>query len=76
MFKPQFKLESYDELISSEQDIISGTDERLFSDTNIIEVPLTAMHSFKNHPICVREDEELDDLCESILKNGILHPAS
>ncbi len=41
---------------------------------NFITVSISCLKEFKNHPFNVREDEELDELAESIKANGILHP--
>ena len=39
------------------------------------DIPLDQLHEFKNHPFHVVDDEAMDELVESIKKNGILTPA-
>lgn len=41
----------------------------------IIQVDITKLHSFKDHPFRVREDNDMDDLVKSIRENGVLEPA-
>ena len=40
-----------------------------------IEMSLTKMHDFKNHPFKVVDDEDMYHLAESIRENGVLNPA-
>jgi len=37
-------------------------------------LPVTALHSFKDHPYKVQDNEEMDALVDSILANGIMSP--
>ncbi|MDY3747250.1 MAG: hypothetical protein SOZ97_11010 [Lachnospiraceae bacterium] len=53
------KLTSYNELLG----ISEKTDECM---DKVIEVPLTEVHSFKNHPFHVLDDEKMADTVESI----------
>ncbi len=41
---------------------------------DIIRLPLTAMHSFKNHPFRVLQDEKMAETVESIRMYGVLVP--
>ncbi len=54
--------------INSFADLIGG------DEYEINNVPLTDLHSFKNHPFKVIDDEKMDELVESIKKNGVLTP--
>ena len=38
------------------------------------KLPVTKLHSFKDHPYKVQDDEEMDALVESIRENGIMSP--
>ena len=58
----KIKMPTLDELMG-----ISGEE-------NSTELDLNKIHSFANHPFKVVDDEEMDDLVESIKKNGILVP--
>lgn len=54
-------LQSFDSLIGEEQAV-----------TNI---PIDKLHSFKNHPFKVVDDDKMQELVSSIRENGILNPA-
>jgi ParB family chromosome partitioning protein len=41
-----------------------------------IYVPIEKLHSFKNHPFKVLDDEKMQDLVDSIKENGVLVPAT
>ena len=43
-------------------------------DEQIIEMPLEIIYSFASHPFKVRDDEEMHDLVDSIIKHGQLYP--
>ena len=60
--RQKIKLTSYDELLGVNKD---GT----------IEVEISRLHSFKNHPFKVVDDEKMNELAESIKLNGVLSPA-
>lgn len=59
----KIKLTSYDELL--------GADNQVGS----MEVPLSELYNFKNHPFKVEDDEKMEELVESIKQNGVLSPA-
>ncbi|ERK47501.1 ParB/RepB/Spo0J family partition protein [Faecalitalea cylindroides] len=40
----------------------------------VMKIPIDEIHSFKNHPFHVRQDEEMQKLIDSVLENGILIP--
>lgn len=40
----------------------------------VIKIPIDEIHSFKNHPFHVRQDEEMQKLIDSVQENGILIP--
>ena len=54
--------------INSFADLIGG------DEYEINNVPLTDLHSFKNHPFKVIDDDKMDELVESIKKSGVLTP--
>ena len=64
----KIKLASYDDMFGSanENEVISGGD--------IKEIPLTELHTFKDHPFSVIEDEKMTETVESIKKYGVLVP--
>ena len=38
------------------------------------EIPVSELHSFKNHPFQVKDDESMQALCDSIREYGVLSP--
>lgn len=40
----------------------------------VMKIPIDEIHSFKNHPFHVRQDEEMQKLIDSVQENGILMP--
>lgn len=62
-------LTSVDELFSTEENRIDATLEK------IVEVPLTELFSFKDHPFKVIDNEAMIDTSESVKQYGVLVPA-
>lgn len=63
------KLASVDDLFSTEE---SRATENL---EKVMEIPLTELHAFKNHPFKVRDDEAMMETADSIRQYGVLVPA-
>ena len=63
------KLASVDDLFSTEE---SRADEKR---EKIIEIPLTELHPFKDHPFKVIDNEAMFDTAESVKQYGVLVPA-
>ena len=61
----KIKLTSYEELLSGEEVTVTIT-------KNIVQVPIEQLHSFKNHPFHVNDDEAMEELVESVKQEGIL----
>lgn len=57
------KLQSYEDIFGEET-------------TDIREISIDKLCPFPNHPYSIPDNEELDQLTESIRRNGILHPLS
>ena len=57
------KLQSYEDIFGEEI-------------TDIRELPIEKLQPFPNHPYSIPDNEELEQLTESIRRNGILHPLS
>ena len=53
-------------------DDLFGNNE--ISNEQILEVSITDLHPFKNHPFKVIQDEKMDELVESIKERGVLVP--
>lgn len=62
------KLTSIDDLFSTEE---SRADEQR---EKIVEIPLSELHPFENHPFKVVNDEKMQDTAESIREHGVLVP--
>ena len=59
----KIKLTSYDELLGVE------------NQEGCIEVSISELHNFNNHPFKVKDDDKMEELIESIKQNGVLTPA-
>lgn len=59
------KLSSYDELFGAKAPVASD---------QIVNVTLSELHTFKNHPFHVNDDKEMEELAESIREHGVLIP--
>jgi len=61
-------LPSYDEIFQTEETRIEASQEK------VIDIPLTELHPFRNHPFKVTDDESMLETAESITKHGVLVP--
>ena len=64
----KLNLTSYDEIFQTEENRIEATQEK------VIDIPLTELHPFKNHPFKVTDDESMLETADSITKHGVLVP--
>ncbi len=58
-----------DDLFSSEESRADAKRER------VVELPLTELHPFNNHPFKVMDDDKMQDTAKSIREHGVLVPA-
>lgn len=63
------KLASVDDLFSTEESRAAENLEK------VMEIPLTELHTFKNHPFKVRDDEAMMETADSVRQYGVLVPA-
>ena len=63
------KLASVDDLFSAEESRAAENLEK------VMEIPLTELHAFKNHPFKVRDDAAMMETADSIRQYGVLVPA-
>ena len=63
------KLASVDDLFSTEESRVDENREK------IIEIPLTELHPFKDHPFKVIDNEAMLETAESVKQYGVLVPA-
>lgn len=65
--KKEIQLTSYDELLGIDETVDPRMDK-------VIEVPLTDLYAFQNHPFKVLDDEKMEETAESIRNYGVLNP--
>ena len=65
----KIELASVDDLFSTEASRTDAQREK------VLEVPLSELHPFKNHPFQVRDDEAMLETAESVRQYGVLVPA-
>lgn len=58
-----------DDLFSTEKSRSNANRER------VVELPLSELHPFRNHPFKVVDDEKMQDTAQSIREHGVLVPA-
>lgn len=63
------QLTPVDDLFSSEETRTDANRER------VVELPLEELHSFRNHPFRVVDDDKMMDTAQSIQEHGVLVPA-
>lgn len=67
--RPDIKLTSVDDLFKTQE--TREEDQR----EKILDIPLSELYPFKNHPFQVKNDDELRELARSIKQNGMVTPA-
>lgn len=70
----RIKLSSYDDMFSAENDG-NTTAEAKSVEGQIVEIPLSELHTFENHPFRVVDDENMEEMVESVKEYGVLVPA-
>lgn len=65
----KINLTGFDDLFSTEEQRQDELREK------VMEIPLNELHSFKNHPFKVKDDEKMQDTVDSIKEHGVLMPA-
>ena len=63
----KIKLDTYDDLFGNDTVKVSSLEQ-------IISVPLADLHTFKDHPFRVVDDEKMEETTESIRQYGVLMP--
>lgn len=66
------KLSSYDDMFGTEESPETTSAE---AKGQIVDLPLSEMHTFENHPFRVVDDETMEEMVESIKEYGVLVPA-
>ncbi|MDO4294445.1 MAG: ParB/RepB/Spo0J family partition protein [Eubacteriales bacterium] len=65
----KIELASVDDLFSTEESRADSQRER------VVEIPLSELHPFKEHPFKVKDDEAMMETADSIRQYGVLVPA-
>ena len=65
----KMELTPYDEIFSTEESRVDAAREK------VMEVPLSELYAFRNHPFKVQDDERMLDTAQSIREYGVLVPA-
>ena len=64
------ELASVDDLFSTEESRADAQREK------VLEIPLSELHPFKEHPFKVKDDEAMMETADSIRQYGVLVPAT
>ncbi len=67
--RTDIKLTTVDDLFKTQEDRVDDQREK------ILDIPLTELYPFKDHPFQVNDNEELRELAKSIKDNGVVSPA-
>ena len=65
----KLSLPAYDDIFSTEE---SRTDD---AREKVVQIPLSELHPFAEHPFRVLDDEKMQETVDSIAENGVLVPA-
>ena len=63
----KIRIESFDDLFGESAAQKNGADQ-------IINVPLSELHTFQDHPFRVEDDDKMEETAESIRQHGVLVP--
>lgn len=69
---PKMKMQNFDDLFGMNDETWGQTGPK--SDNPVIEVNISELVSFKDHPFKVQDDEKMADMMESIKQYGVMHP--
>jgi len=61
-------MKSYDDIFATDE----GREDSLLE--KVMEIPLSELHPFANHPFKVQDDEAMTELAASIAENGVINP--
>lgn len=70
----RIKLSSYDDMFLAENDGNTIAEAKPV-EGQIVEIPLSELHTFENHPFRVVDDENMEEMVESVKEYGVLVPA-
>lgn len=65
----KLSLPAYDDIFSTEESRVDDAREK------VVQIPLSELHPFAEHPFRVLDDEKMQETVDSIAENGVLVPA-
>ena len=71
----RIKLQSFDDMFDTEENNEVADSGVKPVDGQIVEIPLSELYTFKNHPFRVVDDENMEEMVESVKEYGVLVPA-
>lgn len=67
-------LSAYDAIFGGDDEEVMSSDKKEAIAAQIIDIPLSELHEFKNHPFRVLDDEKMAETVDSIKQYGVLVP--
>ena len=66
---------SADKIVFTSYDDLFGENQKADAGESVVSLPLLRLHSFKNHPFHVIDDEKMQETVKSVRQYGVLVPA-
>ena len=66
---------SADKIVFTSYDDLFGENQKAETGESVVSLPLSRLHSFKNHPFHVIDDEKMQETVKSVRQYGVLVPA-
>lgn len=66
---------SADKIVFTSYDDLFGENQKAEAGESVVNLPLSRLHSFKNHPFHVIDDEKMQETVKSVRQYGVLVPA-
>ena len=67
-------LSAYDAIFGGDDEEVMSSDKKKSIEAQIVDIPLSELHEFKNHPFRVLDDEKMAETVDSIKQYGVLVP--
>lgn len=66
---------SADKIVFTSYDDLFGEEQKAETGESVVNLPLSSLHSFKNHPFHVADDAKMQETVKSVRQYGVLVPA-
>ena len=66
---------SADKIVFTSYDDLFGEEKKAGAGESVVNLPLSSLHSFKNHPFHVADDAKMQETVKSVRQYGVLVPA-